>query len=175
MANRRELDYRGLWIPVVCFLIAASAANRHTPYCRWVQHALGAERVSDSPKDYVVERVAIGVSALSALLLILLLAAFTWRRAWYWTFTGVFPAFMLLGQPIGYAIALLWACLMRIDPTQADSLMRDNALEDRAAAITLLYLPAVIAGGLLVASLLWRLWAIRSSSTGGGATADFRG
>ena len=67
MANRRELDYRGLWIPVVCFLIAFSAADRHSVYCRWVQRALGAEHVSDSPKDYVVERVAIGVSALSAL------------------------------------------------------------------------------------------------------------
>jgi hypothetical protein len=107
MANRREFDYRGLWIPVVCFLIAASAADRHSPYCRWVQHALGAERVSDSPKDYVVEKVAIGVSALSALFLILLLTAFNWRRAWYWTFMGVFPASMLLGQPIVYAIALL--------------------------------------------------------------------
>jgi hypothetical protein len=44
---------------------------------------------------------------------------------------------MLLGQPIGYAIALLWGSLIRIDPKQADALMRDNGLEDRPAAITL--------------------------------------
>jgi hypothetical protein len=174
MTNRRELDYRGLWIPVVCFLIATSAANRHAPYCRWVQHALGVEHAGSSPKDYVVERVAIGVSALSALFLILLLAAFTWRRAWFWTFMGVFPAFMLLGQPIGYAIALLWGCLIRLDPTQADSLMRDNALEDRAAEITIFW-PAVIAAGLIVARLVWRLFTIRSSRTGGGATANVSG
>jgi hypothetical protein len=174
MANRRELDYRGLWILVVCFLIAASAADRHSPYCRWVQRALGAEHVSNSPKDYVVERVAIGVSALSALFLILLLAAFTWRRTCYWTFMGVFPAVMILGQPIGYAIALLWGCLIRIDPTQANSLMHDNALEDRAAEITIFW-PAAIAAGLLVVTLLWRHFTIRSNSTGGDAAPDVSG
>lgn len=71
MPNGRELvDYRGLWIPVVCLLIAFSAADRHSVYCRWVQHALGVEQAGESPKDYVVERIAIGVSALSALVLI---------------------------------------------------------------------------------------------------------
>jgi hypothetical protein len=131
MATDRNLNWKGLWIPVVCYLIFVVAILPESPYRSWVQNVLGVPHDSDSAKAYLAKRVANGVSAGSGLLLILLLAAFTWRRWWYWTFMGVFPALMFLAYPIAYAVALLWRCLSLIDPAKAESLLGDNGLQDR--------------------------------------------
>jgi hypothetical protein len=131
MATGRKLDYKGWWMVPVCFLISGLAILPESPYRICVQNVLGVPHRVDSPELYLLERVATGLSAGSGLLLILVLAAFTGRRSWYWTFWGVFVALTLLMYPIAYAIALLWRSLNLIDPTKAESLMRDHVLEDR--------------------------------------------
>jgi len=131
MATIRKVDYKGLWIPVVCLLVSVLAVSPESPYRSWVQNVLGVPHHTDSPNWYLAKRVATGVSAGSGLLLIFLLAALTWKRWWYWTIMGVFPALSLLMYPVAYAVALLWRCLNLIDPIKANSLMHDDALEDR--------------------------------------------
>jgi hypothetical protein len=132
MTADRKFDYTGSWIPLVCFLVSGLAVFPESPYRSWVQHVLGVPHQGDSPSWHLAKRVATGISAGSGLLLILVLTAFTWRESRYWTAVGAFQALLVLMYPITYAVALLWRCLNLIDPTKADLLMRDNALEDRS-------------------------------------------
>ncbi len=130
MANDRQVGYRGLWIPIVCFAIAGLAILPESPYRNWVQSVVGVNGGDDSPQDFLAKQIAIGVSAGSGLLLIVLLAAFTCKRYWYWSSLGVVAALIMLLQPTVYAVSLLWGCFRLIDPSKARSLTHDNGLQE---------------------------------------------
>ncbi|HET6327955.1 MAG TPA: hypothetical protein VFG04_24950 [Planctomycetaceae bacterium] len=93
MRNEPEVDYRRLWIPIVCFLVAGFAVLSESPYRNWVHSVVGVQSHGNSPKDYLAEQIATGVSAGSGLLLILLLAVFTSRDSWYWYLHGGLSGF----------------------------------------------------------------------------------
>ena len=166
VATRWKVYFKGFWVVPVCQLISCMAILQ-SPFRALVGNVLGVPDHGDSPARYLQEYVADGVSAGAGLLLILALAAFTWRRNPYWTIIfAVFPAWWLLTPPIAYAVVILWRCLNLVGPSQADSLLREHELViwthnvgcwSALALITFLYL------------LWYLLWRFGERQPGGAA------
>jgi hypothetical protein len=127
-----KVGSQGVWILPVCLFISGMAILPESPYRAWMQHVLDVPQSGDSPMRFLRKDVAIGASATSGLVLILLLGAFVSTKSWYWTSVAYFASWMVLGFPIAKALVILWRCFDLMDDSgKANAVYYDNELFDR--------------------------------------------
>jgi len=112
---KREFSFKGVWVLIVCDLIATAAA-------------FGANLSEHSPVGYLRGYVANGAYATGALFVVCVFAAMVWKRYPQWTTAGVGSAWVILTPQVIFAFAILWQCLILTEPAQANTLLQDDKL-----------------------------------------------
>ncbi len=164
-----QLRLKGIWILLAFYLIAISAVSRSSPFCVLVGDLLGVPRDADTATDYLEGYVATGVSATAALLVILVLASFTWRRDPRWTLISTLGAWTLLTSQIVYALAILWRSFKVLDQKNGDSILADRHLLPWASDVGLWSGVAIMAFLWLGGCFLSRFKKKRLGSADGGS------
>jgi hypothetical protein len=135
-SNRRHELLSGVWIAIATYAIFYASISPSSPFLTWMQQLIGAAP-SHSPQSYLIKYVSRGACAAIGLFVILGLSAVTWRKWPHWTRVSLIASLMTLPMSIVYAFALLRRCLLMIDSTQAQTLIRDDSLTDRSFSLAI--------------------------------------
>jgi hypothetical protein len=127
----RRLDFKGIWIPIVCFLIALKCSDPDTRFAAWLRSAIGATP-DETGRNALILFVTMGVGAAIGLAVIFVIAVFTWRRWPRSTTIGLIVPFVALCPQVVYSVAMVRRCLLVIDSQHADAIWRDKDLNIRS-------------------------------------------